>query len=271
MTFAQDAGYTPVGFDEIMDAIRVQLNTQFNTTYTAENFVGTNWYKYFYALVQKIGENETKTAEIFLKLQEYIAQTNDRIQRPSVSNPGILDSLQDAGYIASVKKQTEEDAGKISICVQVDSEDEDYAETKLEICNLIKDYVVGGVYSLGTETEVIHLSNGQAFEFSYFLPNYIPVKLRLTLYLSVNSPMAVPSDEVIRQKVFDNIAARYRLGWNFEPQRYFEILDDAPYAESVLLEWTANDGDNWYSEVFTAEFDDLFTIALEDIQVTVNA
>lgn len=267
MSFAQDSGYTPQTIQEIMEEVRLGVNTQFGTTYTTETFLGTNWYKYFYALVQKFQENEVKTSEIFQKLQEYIALTNDSIQRPSVSNPGIIDSFADNDWVASVKPPVEIDAGKIFICVDVDNTDPEYADMKLEICNLIKDFIAAGIVSMGDQVESIVLSNGQSFDFKFALPERLSAELRLTLVTSENNLELIPSDEVIRQKVFDNIAARYRLGWNFEPQRYYQ-LSDAPWAESVLLEYDIGGG--FVSTVYNADFDQIFDFDLEDIQVVIS-
>jgi len=269
MSFSQENGYIPVTFGTVMEAIRANVNTQFGTAFTTETFVGTNWYKYFYTLVQRLLENETKTAEIFVKLQQYIETTNDSIQRPSVSLPGIIDSFTDNGYVASVKRNLIGDAGTISICVDTDSGAPDYAATKLEICNLIKDFVVAGLVSLGTEEELITLTNGQQFSFKFFLPDYTPVLLRVTLTASDNQLVTLPTDLVIRSTVFNNTNARYRLGWDFEPQRYYTQVD-APWASTILLEWSDDAGATWHDEVFEAAFDDLFTFSLEDIAVVVT-
>lgn len=269
MSYAQDTGYVPVNFSTIMGQIREAINVQFSTSFTEGNFIGTNWYKYFYVLVQKALENETKTAEIFLRLQEYIASTNLRIQRPSVSLPGLIDSLGAQGYVASVKKNAEEDAGTVSICVDVDNGAEDYAATKLAICTFLKDFVAAGMVFTGSEEESLTLTNGQEFDFAYHLPDPTTVLLRLTLTSSDNQDRVVPDDEAIRQTVFDNINARYRLGWDFEPQRYFTQVD-APWAATILLEWSDDDGANWHDEVFEGEFDDKFEFDLDSIDVLVD-
>lgn len=269
MSYAQDNGYTPDDFDTIMGEIRLGVNEQFGTTYTEGTFIGTGWYRFFYPLVQKVQEGEIKTSEIFLKLQEYISQTNQRIQRPSVSHPGLVESFESNGYTASVKAPAQADAGEISICIDTDNAAPDYATTRLAICNLIKDFVVAGMVTNGTESEDITLSNGQDFTFSFYLPNYTEIILRLTITTSDNTLLTIPSDEDIRQIVFDNIAARYRLGWDFEPERYFDF-SDAPYAATILLEWSDDDGSNWYSTVSENDFQDLFTFGLEDIQVLID-
>lgn len=269
MSFSQENGYVPTTFAVVMEAIRLELNIQFSTNFTAESFVGTNWYKYFYTLVQRLLENETKTSEIFLKLSEYISTTNEAIQRPSVSLPGLIDSFSSKGYVASVKANTAPDAGTISICVDVDDTDPDYADIRLDIATNIKNFVAAGMISMGTEVELLTISNGQQFQFKFFLPDYTPIKLRLTLTPSDNQLFIMPSDEAIRTAVFVNTKARYRLGWDFEPQRYFTQVD-APWAATILLEWSDNGGSSWHDEVFEAAFDDLFTFALSDITVVVN-
>ncbi len=270
MSFASDNGYIPSTFEEIMDSIRLGVNEQFDTTYTAENFVATNFYKYFYSLVQKVLENETRTSEIFASLQNYIESTNTRIQRPSVSLPGLIDSFADAGYVASVRKMVLLERGIVAIALDLDDGDPEYAAQKLEVCNLIKDFICAGITTFGSETETIVLSNGQSFDFSFSLPNPTPVLLRLTLTISENQLATIPSDEDIRTLLFDNINDRYRLGWDFEPQRYFNQADDASWAASILLEWSDDGGSTYYPDIFTADFDDLFTFGLDDIEVVIE-
>lgn len=269
MSFSADNGYVPVTFSEMMAAIREAINAEFGTSYTEGTFVGTNWYKYFYVLVQKVLENETKTAEIFTKLQEYIATTNEKIQRPSTSLPGIIDSFAANGYVASVKKNAVEDAGTVSVCVDVDDGAEDYAETKIEICEFLRDFVAAGMVFTGTEEESLTLSNGQEFDFAYHLPDKTPILLRATITSSDNQDMVIPNDEEIRQAIFDNIGERYRLGWDFEPQRYYTAAD-APWSATILLEYSVDDGENWLSAVNEADFDELYTFGLEDITVLVD-
>lgn len=274
MSYAQDNGYTAVPFSELMNELRLAINRPvaeggLGTSYTEETFVGTGLYKYAYAVLQKSQENEVKTAEIFQKLQEYIATTNAKIKRPSVSQPGLIEQFDDAGYVASVKPPVDVDAGKIFVCVDLDDTDPDYATERLAVATLIKDFVAGGLVTQGTEEEEITLSNGQEFTFKFYLPDRIPVLLRLTAVDSENSLAATPTDEELRQAVFDNAKARYKLGMNFEPQRYFG-QSDAPWAQSVLLEWSDDAGATWNSTVFDAAFDELFEFGLEDIQVVIS-
>jgi hypothetical protein len=269
MGFSIENGYVPLTVPEIMLAFMDGVNTQFGTTYTIETFEGSNFYKYFYYIAQRIQGNEVKTAEIFLKLQTYISGTNERIQRPSVSFPGIIDSFESEGWTASVKPNLLVDAGTIAICVDVDPLGVDYAAEKLEINTLIKDFVVAGMVYLGTETSAITLSNGQEFDFKFYLPTVKVTHLRLTMVTSDNNLLTIPSDVELRTTLLANIAARYRLGWDFEPQKYFGTLD-APWASTILLEYSHNAGGTWATIVYQADFKDLFTFSLANTQILVT-
>ncbi len=271
MSFSSDQGYVPSTVADLMSLVREGVNEQFSTTYTADSFLGTNFYKYFYALIQKLQENEVKTSEIVLKLQDYFRVTNEKILRPNTTSPGIFDYFDSKGYFVSTKPLEDVDAGKAYICVDVDSEVEDYADTKIEICGYVRDCVVAGVVSQGSEEETFTLENNQSFTFRYSLPVKIPVFLRLTLSLSENSQFSVLSNEDVIELLYANIQARYRLGMNFEPQRYFSIMD-APWAETVLLEWTddVTDGEldetpTWNDTVYDAAFDEVFDFGIANI------
>lgn len=264
MGFSQENGYTPATINAIMDSIRVEINSQFGTSYTSETFVGTNFYKYFYALAQKVQENEIKTSEIFVSLQQYFKITNESIQRPVGTAPGVVEALQREGYIASVKPPADVDAGKIFICVDTDDSAPDYATTKLDICTIIKNSVSAGIVTQGAQSETIVLSNGQPFDFKFALPNRIETLLRLTITLSDNNQVVISAPEDVKQVLIDNISAEYRLGRDFEPQKYF-TTDDAPWASKVLLEYSDDDGDTWYEAIYESNFDDLFEISLENI------
>lgn len=397
MGYAQETGYTPTDIETIMASIMANINTQFqlDPAYTMETFVGTNAYKYFYALAQKVQEGEVKTSEVFQKLQLYFDQINARIARPVVTSPGIIEKLETEGYIASVKPMIDGDAGKIHVCIDAndgvraegsitissyanlvsgtddsvtvgatvftaqtgaatpgagtfqaatsnaataaslatqinahatagalvraqaigavvyitarhggdagnsialvytdndtnvgasvsgatltggeDNEGDDdnpsYEEIRLALCTLLSQIIVGGVVSQGTESEAIVLSNGQSFDFKYNLPNRIPTTLRLTLTLSENNQVLVGSPDEVKQLLLSNVQARYRLGRNFEPQRYF-AQSDAPWTSQILLEYSHNyDPDDagsatWSDDIYDAAYNDLFEIGLEDI------
>ncbi len=264
MSFASETGYLPNTISQLMSFVREGVNTQFGTTYDEETFLGTNFYKYFYALIQQLQAVDVKASEIFLRMQEYFVTTNELIQRPNTTHPGILNYLAEAGYTASTKAPIDADAGKLYVCVDTDNTLPTYAATKLAINTIIKDCCVAGVISQGSEVSAITLPNNQSFDFKFALPNYIPIDLKLTITLSGNNQFTILSDVEVAAILFANINARYKLGLDFEPQRYFSILD-APWAGNVLLEYDTGGG--FASAVYAADFDDLFTFAIGDITV----
>lgn len=266
MSFAEENGYTPSTVVDLMDLVREGINDVFETEYETDTFLGTNFYKYFYALVQRLQENEVKTSEIVLKLQQYFDTTNEMIVRPNTTAPGLVDYLAAAGYQVSVKKPEDADAGKLYVCVNLDDGDSGYAADKLEVCTLLSQSVVAGVITQGTEVESILLSNDQSFDFKFALPTIQAAKLKLTLVQSDNNQFAVLSTTDIKALLLTNLAARYKLGQNFEPGRYFSIVD-APWAESVLLEWSIDGGSNYFSTVHDLDFDDLWTFQASDITI----
>lgn len=264
MSFAQDTGYVPNTIPALMSLVREGVNAQFGTSYDEETFLGTNFYKYFYALIQRLQECEIKASEIVLKIQQYFDVTNESITRPNTTNPGIIDYFAERGFVVSVKRPIDADAGKAFICVLLDDTADDYDAKKLEACTIVSECVVAGVISQGTEVETITLSNDQSFDFKFNLPTLIPIKLKLTITLSSNNQFTVLTPDETRQKLYDNLIARYRLGLEFEPQRYFSVID-APWAAMVHLEYSIDDGANWLDDVAELEYDELYTFELSDI------
>lgn len=266
MSFSSDNGYTPLSIEAMMDIVMENVNTQFGTAYTTDSFIGTNFYKYFYALVQRLQENEIKTSEIFLKLQDYFAVTNESLARPNTTRPGLVDYFTANGYQVSVKEQLIGEAGELRVAVNVDDGDPDYPTWKTEIVNILKTCVPAGIFTVGTETEAVVLSNAQSFDFSFNLATKIPILLRLTLNLSANNTFTILSTAQTAAKLFANINARYAFGMDFEPQRYFSVID-APWAASVLLEYSVDAGANWLDDIAELDYDELYTFELADITV----
>lgn len=270
MGFSSTNGYTPVTIEDMMASVMANVNTQFGTSYTSDTFIGTNLYKYFYALIQRLQQSEVQTSEIFIYLQQYFAQTNEQISRPVVTSPGVIEALEDAGYIAAVKAPADADAGKIYICVDkavASGNWEDsgtYAADKLAVATIIKNSVVAGVITQGSQTQAITLTNGQSFTFKYTLPTRTQIKLRLTLTLSSNNQVVIDDDDTVKLRLLANIASRYRLGKNFEPKRYFST-EDAPWASDILLEYSTDGGSTWSSSVATLIYNQLYQVLLANI------
>ena len=236
MGYANETGYVPVTFNGLMDLVMEGANTQFGTSYTSETFVGTDLYKYMYAAVQKMSEVETKASEVFLKVQTYFDTTNEMIQRPATTPDGIVDTFLSNEFEASVKPMIEADAGMANICVNVDDTLAGYADLRAEIAEIIRTLNIAGVVTVGTETELITLTNGQEFDFNFHLPNKFDIHLKLTLTTSRNNRSVILTPEESKATLLENVAAEYKMGLDFEPERYF-TKTDAPWASDILLEY----------------------------------
>jgi hypothetical protein len=265
MSFSSDNGYTALTIDQIIELIIEGINEQFGTSYTSETFLGTNFYKFYYTLAQKIQQNEIKMSEIFLKLQDYFDTTNETILEPHVTANGIVAVFNEAGYIASVDAPTVSNKGTVSICVDVDETADDYATNKLEICEIIKENVAAGILTTGDQTESLTLTNGQSFDFSFHLPDRQEKYLKLTLTVSRNNQFVIDDIDTVKDKLLTNIASRYSLGKDFEPKKYYTMVD-APYCSDILLEYS-DDGITYTSDIHESLFDDLFEFALDRISI----
>lgn len=254
-------GYIPDSFETLMGLVVSGINTQYGTTYTQETFTGTNFYKFAYVQVQNVMALQTQLAETYSKLQDYIALSNEKILEPIVTNTGLIQAFATLGYKISIKEPTALTAGELSICVDADSGAVDWLTQKANILQLIADSTSAGEYTNGAQTGAVVLSNGQAKTFRFALPTETAMILRLTIVISENNRYTIDDSDTIKAKLLANIAANYALGLNFEPLKYFCIAGDAPYASSAVLEYSINDGANWFTAIIDADYDDLYTIA----------
>ena len=77
------------------------------------------------------------------------------------------------------------------------------------------------------------------------------------------------SETKIKQKLLANLKELYSLGANFEPEKYFTISRDAPYASSVALEWRGISAD-FSADIYEADFKDLLLFDENRIQVVIS-
>lgn len=267
MSFSRENGYIPTTVATKMNSIRQRINAEFGTNYTPSNFAGSDFYKYFYALVQELQLSEVLMSEVFVKLQKYIEVTNEKISQPKNTAEGIInDIFFGFGYPTSVKPMVVADRGKIHICIDIDETQDGYAGLKQQLCRRISEITVLGSVTEGSESHSVVLTNGQAFDYKYFLPVRIPILLRLTLTISQNNQSIVLSNDDVKEILKNKIDMLYALGRNFEPQTYFSVLD-APWTSQVLLEYSLDDGDNWLISVYESDYRDLLTYDLASITI----
>lgn len=269
MPYSNKKNYTPDSFSDIMMRLMEGVNAQFKTTFVYETFVGSGFYKFFYAPVQELLAAENTFAEAYAKLQDFIRTTNERIAIPKTPREGLIETFAKAGFVVSLEPQNLDNAGKLGVCVLVDASAEDFVQKKDEILKMLKEYTVAGLYYNGDQRGNVRLSNGQNFEFAFYTPLKSTVSLKLTLKLSKNTTILADKENEIKAKLLKNLAELYRLGNNFEPSKYFTISRDAPYASEVLLEYKIGEA-AFTSAVYEANFKDLFVFAPERIEVVIS-
>ncbi len=269
MPYTTENNYTPDTMQDLMNQFMLGVNERFGTSFTRETFVGTGFYKYYYEIAQQILKAENTFAEAYAKLQDYIRTTNETIAIPKTPREGLINLFSKAGYVISLEPQTQGNAGTLGVCVEVDTAAADFPNQKTQILTMLKDYTVAGLYYSGDQRGVVRLTNGQDFDFAFWAPVRADMSLRLTVTPSKNSTILVDSTDQIKEKLLNNLAALYQLGNNFEPEKYFTISRDAPYASAVLLEWKT--GSNQYSKnIYEANFKDLFQFDEKRIEVVIN-
>lgn len=267
MPYTTDQNYIPDTFADIMNSFMQGVNARFGTSFTKETFVGTGFYKYFYEVAQNILTAENTFAEAYAKLQDYFRHTNETIAIPKTPREGLIKTFADAGYVVSLEPQTEDNAGTLGVCVLVDPSAENYAAQKSQILTMLKDYTVAGLYYAGTERGEVTLSNGQVFEFAFYTPSKKDASLKLDITLSKNSTVLADKEDEVKDKLLANLAQLYTLGNNFEPEKYFTISRDAPYASAVKLQWKTDGA--YSSAVYPADFRDLLQFSKDRIEVVI--
>lgn len=268
MPYSDDQNYVPDSFQDLMTQFMQGVNKMFDTNFTYERFVGTGFYKYFFIIAQQILDAENAFAECYAKLQDYIRTTNETIAIPKTPREGLLKVFADKGYSISLEPQTLENAGKLGLCVDVDPEGGQFDDQKQEILQTLKDCTVAGLYYAGEHRGMVRLTNGQDFDFAFYTPVRYDACLKLTIKLSKNTNMVADTPARIKEKLLANLADAYRLGNNFEPEKYFTISRDAPYAGAVSLEWKTVG--KYSKDVYEADFKELFIFDQDRIEVVIS-
>jgi len=135
-----------------------------------------------------------------------------------------------------------------------------YATTKQAIIDKMASWLTAGLFYNGTETGTKTALNGQTFTYKYALPTLIDVLVRITVTTSANAKTPILNENQIRD-IFDaNFALLYRLGLNFEPEKYLEIARDLPFASNILLEYSEDAGSTWDTTPRTMAYDEKINI-----------
>jgi hypothetical protein len=263
--------YIPPTFEEILEVLIAQWNSEFGTSYDLDTFKGTNAYRFAYVFIQTQLQEHAVIGDIFAKLKDYFEDVNAVIKTPTTTNSGIIDAFADKGYSAAVRDNAISEAGHIGIAVDVDPASEDYVVRKQEILTTIKDNTVAGIYCDGDEAGELQLSNGQVKTFRFEIVEKIPTDIRITITYARGSNYARETAENVKEKLLVNLKNLYGTGQDFAPEKYFEIYRDAPYSQNIELEYrNEKTSAQWVKGVYYSQYYELFIFNSEDITVYFN-
>jgi hypothetical protein len=252
MAFDLINSYRPRTFDQILTAMTAEINTQFGTTYDTTTIIGTEFYRFFYAGAQEVMKAEAFTAEITAKMTDYIRTSNENINLPKSTIDGFIQALKrpeaegGLGLDSTIKNITDPaEGGHLFLVVDTDSGAAGYAELKQKIFDKQAAWLSAGLFYEGAETGTKTAINGQVFDYAFDLPTAVDILVRITVTVSANSTTPILNENQIRNIFNTNFSALYRIGLDFEPEKYLEIARDLPFASEILLEYSEDAGATW--------------------------
>lgn len=268
MSFDVINGYSKQTFNEILDALTLAVNAQFNTDYTRDTIVGSNHFKSFYAGMQIIMSAENKINELGNKIIDYIRTTNESIAAPASSPDGTVSYFKkNLGFDVSLRAITDVSlAGKPAIAVDVDPTRADFASVKQQIFDALRVTQTEGLYWYNPSTTAAaneyrgesSALNGQAFPYAFFTPRATTLNIRILITRSRDNLSYQQNATQISEQFVQNFNDRYVLGRDFEGERYLSVCD-VPSAANVIVQWS-KDGQNWSDSVLQSAFDEKFKL-----------
>lgn len=262
MAFDLENGYQPRTFEQISQSMLDELNIQFSTNYDSTTIIGTEFYRFYYAGIQEVMKSEAFTAEITAKMTDYIRNANENINLPKSTIDGFIQGIKtDLGLDSTIKNITDSaEAGFMFLVVDVDSGAVDYATTKQEIIDRMHNWLTAALFYNGSQTGSKTALNGQVFDYKFELPTDVDILVRVTITASANSSSPILNENQIREILDANLLSLYRLGLDFEPEKYLEISRDLPFASNILLEYSENSGGTWLVDPRSMAYDEKINI-----------
>lgn len=269
MPFNVINGYSKQSFNELLAVLTSAINDQFGTNYTVESIIGSNHFKSFYGGLQLVMETENKINDLQVKIVDYIRTVNDSISAPISSADGTIRYFKDnLGLDVALRPITDVSlAGKPAIAVDIDPTTADFNSRKQQIFDALRISQTEGLYWYNPSTEPANNEyrgessalNGQAFPFAFFTPVATPLYVRITITRSRDNLAYQLNTAQIEQIFRDNFAKQYKIGRDFEGERYLSICD-VESAADVKVEWST-DNSTWTEGVREMSFDSKITIA----------
>lgn len=271
MQWSSENGLVIDDFDTLMNSYFEAFKSAGDGVYSELDFArfeASREYEQFYAACQIDMALQTKASQTFDEVIEYLNDTALKIQSPSTVYTMIAKNIKDTfGFDASAKPMIEADRGKAHIAIDYEPD----AETNQQIAEFLKEKcIVAGVVTIGDISATVTLSNGQPFDYAWTTAKNTDLDFKVTIKVSRNSSSSVDSKNEVIAKFLDNFANLYQMGWDIEPEKYYEVNRDAPYASEVITEYSTDGGATWLTEPLYSDFDTKYNPALTSGNVIIE-
>lgn len=269
MIWDSSTGLTPDNFDTIIEAY-FQAFKESDSKFSSlafNTFVASDEYKVFYASAQIDMTIENVIASLFVKMSEFIQNSNLKITNPTTTPNALIAGLEENfGFKSSVMQMIEENAGKMHVAIDY----EPTAELNYQIASYMeKTAVVASTYMVGDIEQDIVLTKGGIETYRWTEKTESPILFRLTMIKSRNSNAVVDNQDEIVSKFLANFDEFFWIGMDVEPEKYFEIVRDAPYASDIVTEYSFDDGETWSSVPYKTQYNVKFipSLPVENVQI----
>lgn len=224
-------------------------------------FLASDEYKVYYPAVQVDMYADNIMAETFTRMSEFIQATNQKILNPTTTPNALIAGLYtEFGLKASVKQMTEENAGKLHVAIDYTPDD----DLNYQIGAYMESTcVVASTYMVGDIEQPIVLSEGGNETYRWVAQTEKNMLFKITITVSRNSTATTDTPEDILDTFMSNWDEFYWIGMDVEPERYFEINRDAPYASEIITEYSLDDGTTWETAPYKSEYDTKFIPTLD--------
>lgn len=263
MKWDDEFGVIPENFDTHMGryySAFINSRTEYNAV-AYNQFVASDEYKIFYPSAQIDMYIDNLLAETFLKMSDFISAANLRISNPTTTPNALMAGLLERfGFRSSVKQMTEENAGKMHVAIDYTPD----ADLNYQIASYFeKTAVVGSTYMVGDVEQDIVLEKGGIETYRWVAATEQAMHFRIRITRSRNSTAVEDTPESIVSLFLANFELFYWVGMDVEPERYFEINRDAPYAAEIITEYSLDDGDSWQSDPYISPYNMKFVPELD--------
>lgn len=267
MKWDSNKGVIPDDFDTQMRRYySAFINSRAEYNAIAYNtFLASDEYKVYYPAVQVDLYAESIMAETFLQMSEFIQSTNLKISNPTTTPNALIAGLRENfGLRSSVQEMTEENAGKMHVAIDYTPDD----DLNYQIAAYMESTcVVASTYMIGDIEQAIVLSEGGIETYRWVAQTEQDMIFKLTLKVSRNSTATTDTPESVRSKFLENWNEFYWIGMDVEPETYFQINRDAPYASEIKTEYSIDDATTWKASPYESLYNIKFIPLLDVVNI----